>query len=81
MTYKSPNFLVTSQTVLLGNLPVVERQSRRQVYGHRHAVSRQRESQEQKNIEMPPEKTLKFGKSADARRKHVARTEAKQKTS
>ena len=37
-----------------------------------------------KNIEMPPKKTLKFGKSADARRKHVARasaTEAKQKTS
>ena len=26
-----------------------------------------------KNIEMPPKKTLKFGKSADARRKHVAR--------
>ena len=40
---------------------------------HKHAISRQRESQEPKNIEMPPKKTLKFGKSADARRKHVAR--------
>ena len=54
---------------------MIKRRSRRQVYAHRHALSRQRKSQEQKNIELPPKKTLKFGKSADARRKHVARAE------